>query len=199
MHACGHDVHLAAAVDAARLLADARDELAGTVRFCLQPAEELLRDAEAVIADGAMTGVDCVLGMHLLSALPFGTVAAPAGQFLSGADFFKIRICGVAGHAGMPYLAVDPIVAAAQLVTAVKTVVARETAPGERLVVSIAAINGSAAANVATEEVTLLGNVRWFEEPAHRHDDHFGREPEPGERRGTRQPAAGTMSPTSDP
>jgi amidohydrolase len=164
MHACGHDAHVSALIGVATILAEMRDRVAGTVRFCFQPAEELLMGARRMIQDGALDGVDRVLGGHLLSMLPFGTVAVEPGPFLSGGDFFELRISGRAGHAGMPDDAVDAVYAAAQVVTALQSIVARETKPGETLVVSIAAIDGGRAANVMVEDVVLRGGVRWFSE-----------------------------------
>ena len=164
MHACGHDVHVAAALGAATVLTELREQLGGTVRFCFQPAEEVLAGAERMIADGAMESVGMVLVAHVLSMAPFGTVVAVPGPFLSGADFFELRVIGKAGHGGMPHLSVDPVYVAAQILTALQSIVSRETKPGETLVVSINAIEGGTGANIVSEEVVLRGNVRWFSE-----------------------------------
>jgi len=164
MHACGHDAHMSALVGTAMILSEMRARLSGTVRFCFQPAEEILAGAEQMISDGATEGVDFVLGAHVLSTVPFGTVVSVPGPFLSGADFFKLRVIGSAGHGGMPHLSVDAIFAAAQVVTALQSIVARETAPNTTLVVSINAIEGGSAANIVAEEVVLRGNARWFSE-----------------------------------
>ena len=164
MHACGHDAHMAAAVGAATALVELRDRLAGSVRFCFQPAEEILAGAKAMIDDGALDGVDRVLGGHLLASAPVGTVLNVPGPFLAGADFFELVVTGRAGHGGMPESTVDAVLAAAHVVSALQSIVARETRPGERLVVSITAINGGTAANVVTDTVRLRGNLRWFSE-----------------------------------
>ena len=95
MHACGHDAHMNALVGTAMILSEMRARLSGTVRFCFQPAEEILAGAEQMISDGATEGVDFVLGAHVLSTVPFGTVVSVPGPFLSGADFFKLSVTGV--------------------------------------------------------------------------------------------------------
>ena len=162
MHACGHDAHLAAVVGTAAILSRFGDQLKGSIRFCFQPAEEILSGAEKMIADGVMQDVDGVIGAHVLSMIPFGTLAVTPGPFLSGADFFDLTIEGRAGHAGMPHTSVDPIYIAAKVVDMLQSIVARETRPGEPLVVSISSIHAGTSANVTSEKVRLQGNVRWF-------------------------------------
>lgn len=162
MHACGHDAHMAAVIGAAMILADLRDTLAGSIRFCFQPAEETLAGAEAMIRDGALEGVDHALGGHVLTALAPGMVAVVPGAILAGADFFELAIVGRAGHGGMPESTIDPVLAAAHVVTALQAIVARETRPTDRLVVSITAIEGGSSPNVGPERVLLRGNIRWF-------------------------------------
>jgi amidohydrolase len=164
MHACGHDAHVAAAVGAAAILAELRGDLAGSVRFCFQPAEEILSGAAAMIDAGALDGVDRVLGGHVLSMFPPGTVLNVPGPVLAGADFFELAVIGTAGHAGMPSSIVDPVLAAAHVVSALQAIVARETNPSDALVLSLTAINGGTAANIVTDQVRLKGSIRWFSE-----------------------------------
>jgi len=168
MHACGHDAHVAAALGTAQILADLRVELGGTVRFCFQPAEELLAGAQRMIAEGAMVGVSCVLGAHVHAPAPFGTVLAMPGPVLAGGDFFSLRVRGRGGHGGMPHRSIDPVYVASQIVIGLQAIVSRETPPGEVLVVAVTSFDGDSAANVVREEVTLRGNIRWLSESTQR-------------------------------
>ena len=162
MHACGHDAHTASLLGAATVLSRLRRQIRGRVRFCFQPAEEILGGALRMIEDGAMEGVDHVLGAHVDAFLPFGTVAAAPGAFLAGADFFEIVIRGGAGHAATPHLSVDPLYVACQVVIAAQSIVSRETRAGEPLVLSIGGIEGGTVANILVDEVILRGTLRWF-------------------------------------
>lgn len=164
MHACGHDAHTAALLGAASVLAGMRDRLAGAVRFCFQPAEEVLAGAAAMIADGVMEGVSGVVGAHVDSMLPLGSIAARPGAFLAGADFFEVIVSGGGGHAARPHESVDPVYVACHLVVAVQEIISRETRPGEPLVLSFGAIEAGTAANIVVEQVILKGTLRWFSE-----------------------------------
>ncbi len=161
MHACGHDGHTAMGAVAARLLA-AR-QLPGEVRILFQPAEEGEGGAQAVLRDGALEGVDLVLGVHLWNELPVGTLGVKAGPLMAATDGLRIVIRGRGGHGGMPQRSADPVLAAAHVVTALQSIVAREVSPLQSCVVTIGAIHGGQAFNVIPDEVTLLGTLRTFD------------------------------------
>jgi amidohydrolase len=161
MHACGHDGHVAMAVTAARALAGRR--LGGAVRVLFQPAEEGEGGAQAVIRDGGLEGIDVVMGVHLWNELPVGTIGVKSGPLMAAVDRLRIVIHGRGGHGGKPHRAADPIVAAAQVVMALQTIVAREVAPVEPAVVTIGAVHGGKAFNVIPDEVVLTGTIRTFD------------------------------------
>ncbi|GHG43386.1 peptidase M20 [Sinomonas cellulolyticus] len=161
-HLCGHDAHLAALAGVAAVLAARREALRGSVRFCLQPAEELLAGAAPMVEAGVLDRVDMALGAHVLSGVPYGTVSTNPGTVLAGADFFRLVVSGGAGHAGTPGQFADAILAAAHVMTALQPLAARETPIGEDLVVGIGSVHAGTAANAAPEDVILLGNIRWF-------------------------------------
>jgi amidohydrolase len=163
MHACGHDGHTAVLLAVARALLESRDELRGEVRFVFQHAEELLPGgARDVVAAGAVDGVDFVVGCHLISELDFGKVTVPSGPFMAAPDTFSIVVEGRGGHAAFPHVSVDPIAIAAEVVVALQQVVARETDPNERVVVTVSRIAGGTADNIIPASVELGGTVRTF-------------------------------------
>jgi amidohydrolase len=161
MHACGHDGHVAMGAGAARLLPSRR--LPGEVRVLFQPAEEGEGGAQAVLADGALEGVGTVLGVHLWNELPVGTLGVKAGPLMAAVDRLRIVIRGRGGHGAQPHRAADPIVAAAHVITALQTVVAREVSPVQPAVVTIGAVRGGEAFNVIPDEVVLMGTIRTFD------------------------------------
>lgn len=163
MHACGHDGHTAMMLAAARLLSEQRAELAGEIRFIFQHAEELPPGgATELVAAGVLDGADAVIGAHLASMLEVGRIAARPGPFTAAADTFSVTIHGRGGHAAFPHETVDPIVAAAQAISSLQQVVARETPPLESAVVSVTRIAGGNADNVTPESVRFGGTVRTF-------------------------------------
>ena len=163
MHACGHDGHTAMLLATLNALHARRQELTGEVRFIFQHAEELLPGgAKELVGAGVMDGVDLVVGAHLFSLDELGKVGVLPGPHTAAADTIAIEIRGKGGHGAAPHRAVDPITAAAQVVTGLQHVVSRTVDPIQRAVVSVTKIHGGTADNVIPEAVELGGTVRTF-------------------------------------
>ncbi|HTS02046.1 MAG TPA: M20 family metallopeptidase [Thermoanaerobaculia bacterium] len=167
MHACGHDGHVAA-LDAAADLLLLDPPACGRVVFAFQPAEEGAGGAAAMIADGVLDDPrpDAVFGIHIWTALPLGRAGVARGAMMAAVDEFRIDVTSPGGHAASPHETRDAVVAAAHVVTALQTVVARRLSPLEPAVVSVTSVHGGSAFNVLPASVTLSGTCRSFDAAA---------------------------------
>lgn len=164
MHACGHDGHTAVALAVAEVLSAHRSRIAGRVKFVFQPAEEIGRGAEAMIADGVLRdpAPDVVLGLHLWNEQPIGSVVLTDGPFMSAANDFAIQVSGRGGHGALPHEARDPILAASHIVTALQSVVSRNIRPVDAGVISVTMFQAGDSFNVIPQSVSMQGTIRAF-------------------------------------
>ncbi len=165
MHACGHDGHTAVGLSVARLLHAHRHELSGSVKFVFQPAEEGLGGAKRMVEEGVLEAPkpDYALALHVWNEMPVGWLGISPGAIMSASETFTVRLVGKGGHGALPHRAVDPVLAAAQIVTALQSIPARNVSPLESAVISVTSIHGGEAFNVIPPEVEMRGTIRTFD------------------------------------
>ena len=163
MHACGHDFHMASVLAAALLLKKREQELAGTVYIVCQPAEEAPGGARTVLDTGALTDAAAIFGIHARPTYPVGTLGFCPGGMMASVDKFEITFHGRGTHAAQPDRGCDPIVMAAQFVTAAQTIAARNVSPLRPAVVSVTHIDAGTTWNVLPERAWMEGTIRLFD------------------------------------
>lgn len=165
MHACGHDGHTAIGLTVARLLSRRQKELAGSVKFVFQPAEEGLGGAEGMIAEGVLVNPkpDYAFALHLWNEKPVGWFGITPGPLMAASEVFQVRLIGKGGHGALPHLAVDPIIAASQMISALQTIVSRNISPLSSAAISVTSFHAGETFNVIPQWVELKGTIRTFE------------------------------------
>jgi hippurate hydrolase len=165
MHACGHDLHMAAWVGAARRLAALKAEWRGRIIFVAQPAEERVSGARAMLADGLYPRFGApthILAFHDSASQPAGEIGVTPGPAMAAVDTVDIRVLGVGGHGAYPHLTKDPVVLASRIVVGLQTIVSREVDPQDAAVVTVGAIEGGTKHNIIPDEVRLKITLRSF-------------------------------------
>lgn len=165
MHACGHDGHTAIAITAAEVLAARRAELPGTAVFIFQPAEELLSGAKPMIEAGVLDNprVDEIYGLHLTTQDQTGTVNVRRGPTMASGDGFSIEVTGKGGHGAYPHLSVDPMTAAAHILIGMQSLVTKEVAAKETVVLSVGQILAGTKNNIIPDKAVMRGTLRTFD------------------------------------
>ena len=167
MHACGHDCHIAMMLGALRILHDLTDALHGEVRIVFQPSEENGSGAKMMVAAGACEGVDGAFAMHIWSEVDAGTISCEPGPRMANTDWFRIDIEGTSCHGAMPQRGADAIIAAAEIVNNLQTIVSRDLSPYEPAVVTVGELHGGTARNVIAGSAYLTGTVRTYSDSVH--------------------------------
>lgn len=160
MHACGHDMHMAAILGTAIRLKEREQQLSGRVRFIFQAAEEVSQGADAVVQTGVLDGAKAIIGFHNDPTLPVGTWCAKTGYMTSNVDRFKIDVTGVGAHAAMPQDGVDPHIILSHLMSGLQTIVSRNVAPYDEAVVTIGQVHSGDTWNVIPSRGMIEGTVR---------------------------------------
>lgn len=165
MHACGHDAHTAIGMGIAQLMSQHRDEIAGTLKFVFQPAEEGENGALAMIRDGVLNdpAPEIALGLHVWNEAPVGIAQVGAGGVMAAADIFNIKVQGKGTHGAQPHRGIDAILLSAQIVNALQTVVARNVDPRQTAVVTVGTLHAGTAFNIIADSAEMTGTIRTFD------------------------------------
>ena len=167
MHACGHDAHITSVLGAAMILSRMKDEIKGNVKFIFQPAEEVAGGGKAMVEEGVLEKppkVDAIVALHVWPELDVGAIGVRSGPAMAAMDKFEITVRGPGGHGALPHLTSDPVVAAAQIINALQTVVTRSIAPIQPAILSVCMIHGGHAFNIIPKEVQMTGTVRTMDD-----------------------------------
>ena len=172
MHACGHDVHIAAFIGTARALAKLKDQWRGTIVFVAQPAEEIGAGARALLKDGLYDRFgkpNFALGFHDKADVQVGHIAVTEGYTSANVDSVDVTVRGVGGHGAYPHKTKDPIVLAAEIINAWQTIVSRENNPLDPIVITVGSIHGGTKHNIIPDEVKMQVTVRTYKSEVREH------------------------------
>ncbi len=172
MHACGHDVHMAALLGTAEIMARSKNSWHGTLMLIGQPAEETINGAKGMIQDGLFTRFpkpDVAVALHVGNDMPAGMASITPGVYNTNSDSVRITIYGKGGHGAMPQFTVDPIVIAAKTILSLQTIVSREVRPGEMAVVTVGYIRAGTKNNIIPDQAEMGLTIRTFKPDVRKH------------------------------